>query len=323
MRNVLVSGCCGMTGSAVCDILVSKGYHVVGFDNFFNGTLDNLKEDTLSSMVFEEADLRDTSMMGYLVDKYAIDTIIHLGAIVETKHFYESIPEVYEVNVQGSINLAKIAIDLGVKNFLNASTSESYGHAAESGSTLETSQKIFDDTEVSPRWSYALGKLVVEHWLKANSDKINAISLRYANVYGSADNINSMHIIPYLVRCCLRDEVAKVGHRYAEIKRTFLHNNDSSRATVFLTEMLDAKKLNNFAYNVATNQEYTIKEVVSKVEEALGKHINIELVDLHRPDEPTRRLLDCSRLHDLGFEEHTSLIDGIKETATKYGFKAE
>lgn len=321
MRNVLVSGCCGMTGSAVCDILVSKGYHVVGFDNFFNGTLSNLNEDTLSSMVFEEADLRDTSMMGYLVDKYGIDTIIHLGAIVETKHFYESIPEVYEVNVQGSINLAKIAIDLGVKNFFNASTSESYGHGAENGFTKETDQKIFDDTEVSKRWSYALGKLVVEHWLQANRDKLNVISARYANVYGSTDNINSMHIIPYLVRCCLRGETASVGHRYEEIKRTFLHNNDSAAATVFLTEMLDAGKLNDFEYNIATSQEYSIKEVVDKVQEALGKSLDIKLVDLHRPDEPVRRLLDCSRLHNLGFSDKMSLIEGIKETATKYGFK--
>lgn len=309
-----------MTGTKVCEILINKGYNVVGIDNFFNGTIDNIKH-LLDHMTFEEADLRDIATMGYLMEKHLIDTIIHLGAIVETKHFYESVPEVYEVNVHGSIELAKLAIDLGVKNFLNASTSESYGHAAESGETPETSQKIFDDTEISTRWSYALGKLVVEQWLKANKDKINVISLRYANVYGSQDSYDSKHIIPYLVRCALTGEKAKIGHRYQTIKRTFLHNDDSSRATVFLTELLDAGKLDHFAYNVATSQEYTIEEVLHRVENALGKTIDFELVDLHRDDEPIRRLLDCSRLNALGFEPAMTLKMGILETAKKYGFK--
>lgn len=319
MKKILVTGCCGMTGSKVCEILVDKGYDVYGIDNFFNGSLDNIKPEVLKRMKFFKLDIRQISYIAQLIGCNEIDTIIHLAAIVETKHFYESIPEVYEVNTKASIELAKVAIELGVKTFMNASTSESYGHAAESGMTVENSQKIFDDTEVSARWSYALGKLVVEHWLKAHKDKINVASLRYANVYGSADNINSKHLIPYLVKCCSHDEVAKVGHRCDVIKRTFLHNDDSSRATVFLTELLSEGKLEHFAYNVATPQEYTIKEVVETVARVLKKPYKIELVDLHRDDEPVRRLLDCSRLLNLGFKPSVSLEEGILETSTKFG----
>lgn len=321
--NILVTGCAGMTGSKVCEILTSDSNNdVTGIDNFFNGRYENMKKYIGNkNFHFEKVDVRDYDAVQRIFESRQFDIVLHLAAIVETKNFYDNVVDTYAVNVEASFNLLDLAKICKVPFFAFASTSEAYGHAAELQETLsEDAQCIFDSPEISKRWSYSHGKLMIEHLANAMAtDDFKTVCFRYANVYGAADSENSMHIIPYLVRCAIKNEIPKLGHRYDIIKRTFLHNNDSSEATVFLIKKLMKNELKHKLYNIATFEEYTISQVRDLVYDTLGKKpTGVELIDLHRPDEPLRRLLNCHRLYDLGWRPHMTLQTGILETASKY-----
>ena len=315
--RILVTGSAGMSGSKICELLVYKGHTVVGIDNYFNGRYENMSRYYKNPRFkFYELDIRNTSGIQELMEAYKFDMVFHMAAVVETKHFYNSVELVYDVNVVASHTLCKMAKATGVRSFINASTSEAYGHSAEE-IVCEESPSRFDSSEVSTRWSYAHGKILGEHLTKSLEDEnFKVISLRYANVYGSADSPESKHIIPYLVRCVKSGIVPDVGHRYATIRRTFLHNNDSASATIYLAMKLHERSLVGHLFNIATSEEYTIQQLVDKVHAVLGaSEVHVKIVDLKRPDEPVRRVLDCSKLLSLGWTPSMSLEDGIKETA--------
>ena len=212
--NIFVTGCAGMTGSKVCDILAADPEnHIVGIDNFFNGRYENMKKYIGNrNFRFEQVDVRDYDDVQRIISGNKFDIILHLAAIVETKNFYDNIVDTYAVNVESSFNMLNLAKIFKVPFFAFASTSEAYGHAAELQETLsEDAQCVFDSPEISKRWSYSHGKLMIEHLANAMaSDDFKTVCFRYANVYGAADSENSMHIIPYLVRCAIKNEIPKL-----------------------------------------------------------------------------------------------------------------
>ena len=84
MRRVLVTGAAGFLGSHLCDELLSKGYHVIGVDNFFRGKRENVAKDVeLFNIDLTEDDVEE------LIQFYDIDTIFHYAAINGTEHFYD------------------------------------------------------------------------------------------------------------------------------------------------------------------------------------------------------------------------------------------
>jgi GDP-L-fucose synthase len=141
------------------------------------------------------------------------------------------------------------------------------------------------------------------------------ISAMPTNLYGPGDNFSptGSHVLPALIR---RYEEAR-GQGAGSVtnwgsgapRREFLHVDDLADACLHLLDHYDG----GVQVNVGTGQDATIREIAGLVAEAVGYH-GETVWDTSKPDGTPRKLLDVTRLHDLGWTARTTLREGIAAT---------
>lgn len=311
--RVLITGAAGLTGAHLVRHCLDMGDIVVGVDNFFRGTKENIAE-ILDNPKFEfhAQDFRD-----YIQNTDAdtnFDGVYHLAAIVPTKYFYEEPELTYEVNCRGTHEIFKWALQHGISKFVNASSSEIYGHATDFP-TKESAQPIYDSVEKTTRWSYAHGKILTEYLLNHYKEEIQVCHLRYANVYGPYD-IDVYHVVPYMLNCILKGKQVHLNVRAAALRRSFLYMADCAEAT----RLAMCKMRSGTSYNIGNPEETTIEnlwETAVEIMLELGvQYRRPPVYDVDRAGDPVRRVLDITRAKEhLGYEPRIMLREGIRRTA--------
>ena len=151
------------------------------------------------------------------------------------------------------------------------------------------------DAEHSQRTSYAAGKLLTEFFMKDAVDKgkIKGCSIRFANVY-SRNELYPKHIIPHILNQ-LKEKGSVTLLKNSKVnKRTFLHNIDSCSAVITLIDSKDA--LDGTIYNVATDEEISIVDLVTLCGKKMGI-MNPKIVfDGYRESDPERRILNTDKI---------------------------
>lgn len=309
--KVLITGAAGLTGAHLVRSCLENGDTVVGIDNFFRGTKDNIAGLLgHERFTFYGCDFRE-----YIEDADGsdFDGIYHLAAVVPTRYFYEEPCLTYEVNCQGTYEIFRWALQQKIPRFVNASSSEIYGHAKEFP-TKETTPSQYDAVDTTTRWSYAHGKIMTEYLLNHHSSEIMVCHLRYANVYGPYD-VDDNHVIPYILNCILRDETCHLNVRANEIARSFLYMSDCADATrLAMLHMRSGR-----SYNIANPEEHTILELyqmaVHVAEESGISYKRPPQFSISRPGDPERRVLDITRAkEELGYIPHVALEEGMRRT---------
>lgn len=139
------------------------------------------------------------------------------------------------------------------------------------------------------------------------------------NLYGPNDNFHpeNSHVLPGLLR---RFHEAKVGRKERVVVwgsgtplREFLHVDDLADAVVFLMEGYSGLD----HVNVGSGKEVSIKELAELVKEVVGFEGELAW-DSSKPDGTPRKLMDSSKLKELGWEAKISLKDGLKDTYKWY-----
>ena len=143
----------------------------------------------------------------------------------------------------------------------------------------------------------------------------DAIALMPTNLYGPGDNfhLEKSHVMPALIRkfheAKQNGEAQVVMWGTGTPRREFLHVDDLGEAAVFL--------MRNYAgedfINVGVGEDLTIRELAEMIREVVGYQGEI-VQDRSKPDGTPRKLMDVSRLSDLGWKARISLRDGIAET---------
>lgn len=149
------------------------------------------------------------------------------------------------------------------------------------------------------------------------------------NLYGPGENIDlqTSHALAALLRKALEakaaDEKKIVVWGSGTPRREFLFSRDLAEACVFLMNLPDGK-FNSLLredepplLNVGTGEDLTIRELVELICRIVGFHGEL-VFDPSKPDGTPRKLLDVSRIHSLGWKAHTTLEEGIRETATDF-----
>ncbi|WP_353572914.1 GDP-L-fucose synthase [Candidatus Albibeggiatoa sp. nov. BB20] len=143
----------------------------------------------------------------------------------------------------------------------------------------------------------------------------NAISLMPTNLYGQGDNfhLENAHVLPALMR---RFHEAKQQH-LPEVsvwgsgtpRREFLHVDDLATASIFLMHHYDRPEI----INVGTGHEVSIKALAQLIQKTVAYEGKLTF-DSSKPDGTPRKLLDVSKLHQLGWQAQISLEAGINQT---------
>lgn len=171
---------------------------------------------------------------------------------------------------------------------------------------------------------YAIAKIagikLCENYFKQYG--CNYYSIMPTNLYGPYDNfnLNTSHVLPALLR---KFHDAKVNnHKSVTIwgtgkpLREFMYVDDLAEGLCYLMENIEAKELynNNLSFlNIGTGKDLTITDLAKMISEIVGFEGEV-VYDYSKPDGTPRKLLDVSRINNLGWKAKTKLSEGIEKT---------
>lgn len=317
----VISGVTGMTGNELVRQLTRQGHSVIGFDNFFASSLHTVKDVIDNPLfTFHEYDINNEEQMTSIKDEvmatknnYERVVYINCAAVVHTEHFYH-VNRTFETNVLGMKRFLDQAIEVGADTYINCSTSEVYSMQSWAEDGVKESDFItMADAEHSQRTSYATGKLMTEFFMKEAVDEgqIKGCSIRFANVY-SKNELYPKHIIPHILFSLKNDGMVELLENSKVNRRTFLHNVDSCAAVIELAN--SPKALDGTVYNVATDEEITIVDLVK----LCGKKLGIDNPQIvfkgYRESDPERRVLNTDKIRSrTNWAPKVTLSQGIEE----------
>ena len=298
--KILVTGGSGFIGSNLIAELIKK-HEVIAFDNGFRAGFENILSN--SNVTLVKGDVTKKEDWAKLPTD--VDFVYHLAAINGTKFFYEIPSKVLEVNVRGTLNFVEWIKDTNAKQFFFASSSEVYGFP-KIFPTPETEPLIVPDP-TNPRFSYSSSKIIGETIAInfAKSYGIDFIIGRFHNVYGP--KMGFEHVIPEFIRKCVKKEKFTVQGDGSEA-RCFCYISDAIDALTLLMNSTDSK---NKIYNIGTNEETKINDIISTLEHIHNQPIS-PIYEEFKNAGTKRRVPDISKIIKLGFSPKVSFKDGLQ-----------
>ena len=294
--KIYIAGHRGMVGSAVWRALENKGY-------------TNLLGKTST-----ELDLRNQQAVldFYTIEKpvMVIDAAARVGGILANSDFpYQFLME----NMQIQNNLIDGALNAGIEKFIFLGSSCIYPKFAPQ--PLKEKYLLTDSLEPTNEW-YALAKITGVKACQAVRNQFNKdyVSLMPTNLYGYFDNfdLETSHVLPAMLRkfheAKLNNEPVKLWGSGTPM-REFLFVDDMAEAVVYALE----NKLPEYLYNVGSGKDITIKELAETIQKVTGHQGEI-IWDSEKPDGTPRKLMDVSKMKEMGWEYTTELKEGIEKT---------
>ena len=299
-RLALVTGGAGFIGSHVCEALVARGTRVRVLDDFSTGNAANLARIWREIEVIEGS-LESPGAVGRAV--MGATEIVHLAA---RSSVAESIGarELYErVNVGGTCTLFAAATAAKVRRVVFAASSSAYGdHTAPHEESLEP----------RPMSPYAATKVAGERMVRelAESGGVDAVSLRFFNVYGMRQDPNSAYaavIARFTSRIAAGQPVTIFGDGLQT--RDFIDVRDTAQAVL---AALDAEHpLRGAVLNVGTGRAVSIATLARLVGAVLGKPVATEHQPAREGEVRDSVAATDRTIELLGFHAVTRLEDGL------------
>ena len=306
--KIYVAGNTGLVGSALVRNLQKKGYH-----NFVFRTIDELD-------LMKQNDVED--FFKKEKPEYVFLAAAKVGGIVANNLYRAQF--IYE-NLQIQNNIIHNSYKYGVKKLLFLGSSCIYPKLAPQ--PLKEDYLLTDTLEYTNE-PYAIAKIagikLCENYYRQYG--CNFYSIMPTNMYGPNDNFNleTSHVLPALMR---KFHEAKINNEKnvtiwgtGKPMREFLYVEDLADAISFLMENIDAKDIYEKSIsqiNIGTGKDISISDLAKVIADIVGFKGEI-INDLSKPDGTPRKLMDVSRLNELGWKYKTELKDGIKKTYEWY-----
>ncbi len=304
--KVLVTGAVGFIGSGLCERLLRDGLTVTGIDNFDDFYDPAVKrrniQDCLSNRNFKlfEADIRDAAAVDKAMAK-GLDVIVHLAAKAGVRPSIEQ-PLLYaDVNINGTMVLLEAARKYKTPKFIFGSSSSVYGN----NKKVPFSEDDNVDFPISP---YAATKKAGElichtcHHLYGTS----ITCLRFFTVYGPRQRPDlAIHKFARLIEQGKPVPVFGDG----SMMRDFTYIDDIIDGTVAAMNKCGGFDI----YNLGESQPISVNDLITRLENALGKKAVIQHLPL-QPGDVNRTYADITRAaRDLGYRPKTDIDTGLAQ----------
>jgi len=264
-KTVLVTGGAGFIGSNLCEALLKIGSTVVCLDNFATGHKKNIAP-FLTNHKFKliEGDIRNLETCQEACKD--VDFILHEAALGSVPRSIEDPITSNEVNVSGFLNMLVAARDNGIKRFVYAASSSTYGDS-------ENLPKV-EEVIGKPLSPYAITKYVNE--LYADNFKrtydLDTIGLRYFNVFGRRQDPNGAYaaVIPKFVIQLMNHESPTINGD-GTFSRDFTYIDNVVQMNL-LAITTDSQNALNQVYNTAVGDRTTIKSMAENLRTYLSAY---------------------------------------------------
>ncbi|MFV0185242.1 SDR family oxidoreductase [Empedobacter falsenii] len=317
MKHILITGGAGFIGSNLTEYFLAKDYQVTCLDNFATGHRHNV-EPFLANPHYTliEGDIRDLATCHQAVE--GVDYILHQAALGSVPRSINDPITSNDVNVSGFLNMLVAARDAGVKRFVYAASSSTYGDS-------ENLPKV-EDIIGKPLSPYAITKYVNELYADIFSKTygLSCIGLRYFNVFGRRQDPNGAYaaVIPLFVKQFMNHESPKINGT-GDYSRdfTYIDNVIQMNELAMLTENPEAV---NTVYNTAVGDRTTLNDLVKYLREYLSEY-DSEIAKVEAVHGPNRvgdiphSLASIEKAKTLlGYQPTHTIDKGLKEAVKWY-----
>lgn len=319
MYKVLVTGGAGFIGSNLCEALLKEGHEVRCLDNFATGKIENilpLLQQYPRQFKLIVGDIRKPEDCRKAIE--GMDYVLHEAALGSVPRSVNDPATTNEVNISGFLNMLIAARDAGVKRFVYAASSSTYGNS-------ESLPKV-EEVIGRPLSPYAVTKYVNELYADvfARTYGMETIGLRYFNVFGRRQDPFGAYaaVIPLFVKQLMKHE-SPVINGDGEYSRDFTYIDNVVQMNRLALTVQNPEAVNQ-VYNTAFGERTTLNELVGYLKEFLSE-FDSRIADVEILHGPNRvgdipHSLACidkaKRL--LGYEPRYSMREGLREAVKWY-----
>ena len=320
----LVTGVAGFIGSNLLEALLKLNQRVVGLDNFATGHQHNIDQalsgagcaNAGDSFQFIQGDICDLDTCRVACGR--VDYVLHEAALGSVPRSIEDPICTNRANIDGYLNMLVAAKDAGVKRFVYAASSSTYGDHPDL-------PKI-EDRIGNPLSPYAVTKVVNELYANvfASTYGFKTIGLRYFNIFGQRQDPNGAYaaVIPKWVSSLIAGEPVFINGD-GETSRDFCYIDNTVQINL-LAALTENPEATNQVYNVALGNRTSLNQLFNMIQERL-----IARLPGLQPVEPTHRdfragdvrhsLADIGKAKKLlGYQPTHRINDGLDEAMDWY-----
>lgn len=306
--RILVTGGAGYIGSVATAMLLDRGYEVTVLDDLSTGHKDAVSNGAklIQGSLLNDRDLSEALNGCEAVMHFAAKSLV--GESVEKPELYE------KVNVGGSKALLSKMKGLGINKIVFSSTAATYGEPKR--------VPISENDEPAPKNPYGATKLEIDRMIGESG--FDAISLRYFNVAGAFKNKGTWlserhnpetHLIPNVLSATAENPVKVFGTDWpthdGTCIRDYVHVADLIEAHIIALQKLP--KGEHEIINLGSGDGYSVKEVISAAENAVGHEIPTELSG-RRAGDPAVLIADLTKAKNyLGWQPKIDLNQMVKD----------
>ena len=308
--NILVTGGAGFIGSHLVRHLLAKGEKVTALDNLSTGLAENLPPEA----EFIEMDILDERLKK-VVAAGAFDAIVHLAAQTMVDISVKDPLFDARENLLGTVHVLEAARAANVKRIVFASTAAAYGDVKEDDLPVREAQPT------EPMSFYGLSKLSVEKYLAMYHQLygLEYVVLRFANVYGERQGDGGEGGVISIFAKAMAEGRDITIYGDGEQTRDFVYAGDIAEGIVAALQTEEV----NAAYNLSTQTETSLRELVSLLSEICGREI-VPKYGPEREGDIYKSMLSNSRARrGLDWQPATTLAEGLRRTYEYFCGKCE
>lgn len=326
--HILVTGGAGYIGSHTCLELLHSGHDITVIDNLSNSSRESLSRvETLTDkkIRFCEIDLLDKAGVAdvFETSPAPIEAVIHFAGKKAVGESVEKPLHYYTNNIAGTLILAEVMVEHGVKSILFSSSATVYGDPAR--------VPITEDFPLSCTNPYGRTKLMIEEILsdlQVADREWNVCLLRYFNPVGAhkSGQIGEdpggipNNLMPYIAQVAVGKlaQLSVFGNDYPTHDgtgvRDYIHVVDLAKGHVKAIEWMVKGAAGVAVFNLGTGKGYSVLEMVTAFEEASGQNIPFQIVQRRHGDIATCYADPTKAATELGWKAQYGLEEMCKDT---------
>ena len=312
MGKILVTGAGGFIGSHLTEELVRQGEEVRAFVRYNSrderGLLEDLPREIQNQMEVVPGDLKDPD--GVKKALKGCSKVFHLGALIAIPYSYVHPFDFIQTNVIGTANLLNACLENdSIEKIIHTSTSEVYGTARYI--------PIDEKHPLQAQSPYAASKIAADKLAESYylSFGLPIATLRPFNTFGPRQSLRA--IIPTIISQAINGKKIRLGN--IEPRRDFLFVRDTIRGFI---ELAKCSKAVGKVVNIGTGRDISIKELVKKIIDQMGRtrEIKAERRRIRPEKSEVMQLIADIRLAKKLFKwaPRYTLEDGLRETIEWY-----
>jgi UDP-arabinose 4-epimerase len=317
--TILVTGGAGYIGSHTCKALAAKGFVPVTYDNLSCGHRWAVRWGP-----FIQGDLADVVLLETVLREYNIKAVIHFAAFAYVGESMRDPGKYFQNNIVNSLNLLQAMQKAGIDRLVFSSSCATYG--------IPDELPINESHRQAPVNPYGESKLFVEralHWYD-QAHELRSMALRYFNAAGAdpegeigEEHDPETHLVPLVIQAALgrRSSIEIFGVDYptkdGTAVRDYVHVTDLANAHVAALGYLISGGSSD-VINLGTGHGYSVKEVISAVEDIAGRRVPAISAN-RRLGDPPELIADAAKARSIiQWIPQYSALETIVETAWRW-----